>query len=124
MIRGLVFLGLLLVVIRAGFIYVSPVVKNTMLEGKMQDLSSNRGLKTEYDLRKELLDFIEENRIDLKSDQIYFELTKRGCAMAAHYTTTATFWKYTRTYEFFPASSESARNKCRSEFRLVARARS
>ena len=124
MIRGLVFLGLFLVAIRAGFIYAAPVVKNTMLEGKMQDLSSNRGLKTEYDLRKEILDFIEVKKIDLKSDKIYFELTERGCAVAAHYTTTATFWKYTRTYEFFPASSESARNKWRNKFRLVARARS
>jgi len=89
------------------------VIKNTLLEGKMQEMASNHGMKTETELRKDLMQFIDEKHIDLDMDHVYFEMNDQGCYIAAHYTTEARFWKYGHTYEFFPASSLSAREKSR-----------
>jgi len=123
MIRGLFFLGIFLLLVRAGFLFTAPVVKNSMLEGKMQDLSVNRGLKSEADLRVELLDYIVDKQIDLAPEQVFFDFGERRCLIAAHYTTEVTFWKYTRRYEFFPVSSETARNKAQNYFRFSAQSR-
>ncbi len=113
MIRGLLILALFIFTLRLGFQFASPVIKNTLLEGKMQEIASNHGMKTETELRKDLMEFIKEKHIDLDMDQVYFELSDRGCYIAAHYSTEVRFWKYGHTYEFFPASSLSAREKSR-----------
>jgi hypothetical protein len=113
MIRGLLIFALFIFTLRLGFMFASPVIKNTLLEGKMQEMASNHGMKTETELRKDLMQFIDEKHIDLDMDHVYFEMNDQGCYIAAHYTTEARFWKYGHTYEFFPASSLSAREKSR-----------
>jgi hypothetical protein len=118
MIRGLLLFGLFLLTLRLAFLFSSPVVKNTMLEGKMEEIATNHGMKNETELRKDLLDFIHEKKIDLTSDQIYFEMNDQGICIAAHYTTEVSFWKYHRTYEFSPASSLAAREKARRQIRV------
>ena len=113
MIRGLLIFALFIFTLRLGFMFASPVIKNTLLEGKMQEMATNHGMKTETDLRKDLMQYIDEKHIDLDMDQVYFEMNERGCYIAANYTTEVRFWKYGHTYEFFPASSLSAREKSR-----------
>jgi len=113
MIRGLLLFALFIFVLRLGVMFSSPVIKNTLLEGKMQEIASNHGMKTETELRKDLMQFIDEKHIDLDMDQVYFEMNDHGCYIAAHYTTEVRFWKYGHTYEFSPASSLSAREKAR-----------
>jgi len=113
MIRGLLIFALFIFILRLGFMFASPVVKNTLLEGKLQEMATNHGMKTETELRKDLMQYLDEKKIDLDMDQVYFEMNERRCYIAANYTTEVRFWKYGHTYEFYPASSLSAREKSR-----------
>ena len=113
MIRGLLIFALFIFTLRLAVMFSSPVIKNTLLEGKMQEMAGNHGMKTETELRKDLMQFLNEKHIDLDMDRVYFEMNDQGCYIAAHYTTEVRFWKYGHTYEFFPASSLSAREKSR-----------
>lgn len=119
MIRGLLLLAAFIFVIRLAVLFSSPVVKNTMLEGKMREIASHYRVKTETDLRKDLMDFIDEKKIDLEMKEVFFEMNEQGCYIAAHYTTEARFWKYGHTYEFSPASSLSARERARLHGRPI-----
>ena len=113
MIRGLLIFALFIFTLRLGFMFASPVIKNTLLEGKMQEIATNHGMKTETELRKDLMAFLKDKHVDLDMDQVYFEMNDQGCYIAAHYTTEVKFWKYGHTYEFYPASSLSARERSR-----------
>ena len=119
MIRGLLWLAVFILVIRLAVLFSSPVVKNTMLEGKMREIASHYRVKTETDLRKDLMAFIDEKQIDLEMDDVFFQMDEEGCYIAAVYTTEVRVWKYGHTYEFSPASSFSAREKSRLHKRPI-----
>ena len=119
MIRGLLWLAMFIFVIRLAVLFSSPVVKNTLLEGKMREIASLYRVKTETDLRKDLMDFIDEKQIDLEMTDVFFEMDEQGCYIAAKYTTEVRVWKYGHTYEFAPASSLSAREKSRLHGRPI-----
>ena len=119
MIRGLLWLAAFIFVIRLAVLFSSPVIKNTMLEGKMREIASHYRVKTETDLRKDLMDFLDEKKIDLEMKEVFFQMDEQGCYIAARYTTEARFWKYGHTYEFYPASSLSAREKSRLHGRPI-----
>ncbi len=109
MIRGLLGFLLVLAAIHLGYKFTSPYIKNTMLEGKMQDLIHDQGLKGERELRRDTMAFVEEKHIPLTDRQLVVMVPETGTStIAAHYSCDVTFWFYTRHYEFYPASSPSA----------------
>ncbi len=110
MIKGLLVLIILLLAVNVAYIFCSPMVKNTMLEGKMHDLATERGLKGEVELRRDTMNFAHEKNIPLDEDQLVVTVADDGTAsIAGHYTVDARFWFYDRHYEFYPASEASAR---------------
>jgi hypothetical protein len=111
MIRGLLVVALIIMGLHVAYLFTSPVIKNTMLEGKMQEIASNHGLKGETELRRDLMEFVTDKKIDLDPESIQLQVQNGKVDIAAHYTTSVTFWFYTRDYDFFPASSEAARRK-------------
>ncbi len=109
MIRGLLGFLLVLAAIHLGYRFTSPYIKNTMLEGKMQDLIRDQGLKGERELRRDTMAFVDEKNIPLRDRDLVVTVPENGTAtIAAHYSCDVTFWFYTRHYEFFPASTPSA----------------
>jgi hypothetical protein len=124
MIRGLLVVALIILGLHVAYLFTSPVIKNTMLQGKMEEIASNHGLKGETELRRDLMEFVTDKRIDLAPESILVQIQDGRTAIAAHYTTSVTFWFYTRDYEFFPASSDAARSKWRISSRVGDQARS
>jgi len=109
MIRGLLVFLLILLAIHVGYMFASPVVKNTMLQGKMEDLVQSSGFKGEHGLRFDTMDFVHDKHIPLEEKDLVINIPDKGPAtIAAHYSCDVTFWFYTRHYEFYPASSERA----------------
>ena len=123
MIRALLTVALIILAIHLAYLFTSPVIKNTLLEGKMQDLATNHGLKGETELRRDLMEFITDKKIDVPAEAIQIQVGEGKATIAAHYATTVTFWFYTRKYDFFPASSESARSQWRNSRRSAYQAR-
>jgi hypothetical protein len=109
MIRGLFGFLLILLAIHIGYKFTSPVIKNTMLQGKMEDLVQASGLKGERGLRIDTMEFVHDKHIPLQDKDLVVNIDDNGKAtIAAHYSCDATFWFYTRHYEFYPASSPAA----------------
>lgn len=109
MIRGLLIFAVILLTLNAGYVFVSPVVKNAMLEGRMEDVAKNRGMKGKAAIRRDLMEFIQEKKLPIAAEQLRIEKVGDEMTVAARYTVEATMWKYTRVYHFNPASHESAR---------------
>jgi hypothetical protein len=79
-----------------------------MLQGKMEDLSKYRGLKSQGDVTHELLEFIEEKSLPITSENLYIQINDRETLIAAHYQVEVEFWMLRHTYDFTPASSPNA----------------
>ncbi len=121
MIRGLLGVLLILLAIHVGYIFASPTIKNTMLQGKMEDLVQNRGLKGERELHRDIMEFIDEKDIPISDKDLVIRVTDDEASIAAHYTCTASFWFYSRDYEFYPASKPSAKLKPRYRHQTAGR---
>ena len=109
MIRGLLTLAVFIFLLNQAYMFTSPYIKNTMLDGKMTELAKNRGHRSEAQIRAELMKFIYEKDIEIDDGNVMVEKTGAGVHLAARYQTEVSFWNYTRGYPFFPASSDQAR---------------
>ena len=109
MIRGLFGVAVFILAIHVGHIFLSPRIQNRMLQGKMEEVSRNRTLRTEKDVRRQVMDFIQEKKMPLRADDLVIALNEDGISIAAHYKVTSRFWFYEREEEFYPASSAEAR---------------
>jgi hypothetical protein len=119
-IRAILVAALLVLALRVGWVFSSPLVKNTMLEAKMEDLAKYRGLKSRADVMAEIRGFVEEKDIPLPAENLYVQVNDRETLIAAYYTTEARFWVLHYDYEFSPASSPNALHQLDLE---LARAR-
>ncbi len=109
MIRGLFGVALFVLAIHVAYIFISPPIKNTMLEGKMEEVAKNRVLRTERDVRWLVMEFVDEKKIPLRPEELVVHFGQGQTTIAAHYKVVSRFWFYEREYEFFPASSDDAR---------------
>ena len=109
MIRGLFFIGLFIGGVHVAYVFTSPMIKNTMLERKMQEATRTLIAKSETSVRKEVMEFVYEKNIDIDESEIVVVLKDNKYTVAGHYSTEATFLNYIRHYEFFPASHDAAR---------------
>lgn len=109
MIRGLLAFALFVLVLQAGFLFASPVVKNSMLEGKMREIARSKTAKSETSMLRDVMDFVNEKGIDLDQEEIVIVIKDNKATIAAHYTTDVKYLSYVHHYEFFPASDEGAR---------------
>jgi hypothetical protein len=109
MIRGLIALALFIALLQAGFLFASPMVKNSMLEGKMRELARSKTAKSETSLLRDIMEFVDEKGIPLDEKEIVIVVKDNKATIAAHYTTQVKYLKYVHRYEFFPASDERAR---------------
>lgn len=110
MIKGLLILAIVIFALNAVYQVTAPLIKNTMIEGKMVDVAGNHGLKSAGEVQVEIMDYIRDKGIDLDESQLIVHQTDDGrIHLAARYETTGTFWKYSRSYVFFPASDAKAR---------------
>ena len=111
MIRGLLLFALILVAGNLAWVFGSPLVNNTLLEAKLEDLAGNRGLKSAGDLRADVMSFADEKKIPLKSTDLLVEIEGKKTMIAAHYRTEARFWFLNHTYDFLVASDPDAERK-------------
>ncbi len=109
MIKGLFFLAVFIGGIHVTYVFTSPMIKNTMLEKKMYEVTRTVTAKSEASVRKEIMEFIDEKGIDIDESEIVVVLTDNRITIAGHYSTEAGFLNYIRQYEFFPASHDAAR---------------
>jgi len=124
MIRTLLVVGLIVFLANLGWIFASPLVKNTMLQGKMEDLAKYRGLKSQGDLIAELRTYIQDEKIPLPNDNLYVQVNDRETLIAGYYETEVNFWFLHHIYEFSPASSARALSQLdleRARYRINAR---
>jgi hypothetical protein len=122
MIRALLGLAILLGAIHIAYAFGSPVIRNTMLEGKMREVAQSRTAKSELSVHKDIMDFVYDKGIDLDPSDLVIVIRNNTVTIAAHYTTDVTYWSYTRHYEFYPASDESARMTWKRKGRKALRA--
>jgi len=108
MIRGILIFGFIVLALNVGWVFASPLINNTMLQGKMEDLSKYRGLKSQGDVEHELMDFIGDKSLPISSENLYLQVTQGETLIAAHYWVDVEFWILHHTYEFTPASSPNA----------------
>jgi hypothetical protein len=111
MIRKILILASIILGVNVVWMFSSPLVKNAMLEGKITDLAHNRGLKTSYELRQEVMSFAVEKGIPLPAAQLIVEVSLEKTLIAAHYTKAVEFWFLNHTYEFTIASDPDAKRK-------------
>lgn len=109
MIRGLFGVAVLLLGIHVGYIFLSPSIQNRMLQGKMEEVSKNRTLRSDQAVRRQIMDFIRDKDIPLGPEDLVITMDENGITIAAHYKVTSRFWFYEREEEFYPASSGAAR---------------
>jgi hypothetical protein len=109
MIRALFGVAVFVLGIHVAYIFLSPSIKNTMLQGRMEEVSKNHTLRLERDVRRQVVEFIQEKKIPLRPDDLVITLNENGISIAAHYKVTSRFWFYEREEEFYPASSAEAR---------------
>jgi hypothetical protein len=109
MIRGLFGVAVFILAIHVGHIFLSPSIENRMLQGKMEEVSKNHTLRTERDVRRLVMEFIQEKGIPLRAEELVITLNENGTTIAAYYKVTSRFWFYERVEEFYPASSGEAR---------------
>jgi hypothetical protein len=110
MIKGLLVLAICIFILNLAYLFVSPIIKNTMLEGKMTEVARNHGRKGEAEIHAEIMVYVYDRDIDLEENELMVEVTDEGDAhVAARYETHASFWNYTRTYRFAPVSGDKAR---------------
>jgi hypothetical protein len=108
MIRAILILGLVILACNVAWIFGSPLMKNTMLQAKMEDLSKYRGLKSQGQLELEMQDYLDEKGIPLPMDNLYLHVNDRETLIAGYYEVDADFWVLHHRYEFSPASSPAA----------------
>jgi hypothetical protein len=111
MIRKILVLALIVLVLNIAWVFSSPLIKNAILEGKVKDLSRNRGSKTAYELRQEVMSFALEKGIPLEPSQLVVEVSAKKALIAAHYIQPAKFWALYHEYEFTVASDNDAMRK-------------
>jgi hypothetical protein len=109
MIRGLFGVAVFILGIHVAYIFLSPSIKNTMLQGKMEEVSRNHTLRSEQAVRRQVIEFIREKKMPLRAEDLVIKLDESGTTIAAHYSVTSRFWFYEREEEFYPASSAEAR---------------
>ena len=80
-----------------------------MLEGKMKELVKNRGMRGERELTRDLMAYIREKDIPLPERFLMVNLDNTGVTIAAKYVSRVDVLFYTQSYNFTPASSETAR---------------
>jgi hypothetical protein len=110
MIKGLLILAIVIFAMNLGYQFTAPVIKNRMLEAKMNEVATNHGRKVEAEIQEEIMDFVHDKGIDLDENNLVVKVSDDGLAhMAARYQTTVSFINYSRTYMFFPATDDRAR---------------
>jgi hypothetical protein len=109
MIRGLFGVAVFLLAIHVGYIFLSPSIENRMLQGKMEEVSRNRTLRSDQAVRRQVIEFIREKGIPLSPEDLVITMGEDGTSIAAYYKVTSRFWFYERDEEFYPASSSEAR---------------
>lgn len=110
MIKGLLILAIVIFALNVAYQFSAPMIKNTMLEGKMSEVASNHGRKSEAEIHSEIMDFVKDKGINLDDSELVVHVDEGGRAhMAARYEARANFWNYSRTYSFFPATDDKAR---------------
>ncbi len=124
MIRALFGVAVLLLGIHVGYIFLSPSIQNRMLQGKMEEVSKNRTLRSDQAVRRQVMDFIRDKDIPLGPQDLVITMDDNGTTIAAHYKVTSRFWFYERQEEFYPASSSAARLAPRRAQQTQARRRS
>jgi hypothetical protein len=110
MIKGLLILAIVIFGLNVAYQFSAPMIKNTLLEGKMSEVASNHGRKSEAEIHKEIMDFVKDKGINLDESELVVHVGEDGRAhLAARYQARADFWNYSRTYTFFPATDDKAR---------------
>ncbi len=123
MIRGLFGVAMFILAIHIAHIFLSPSIQNRMLQGKMEEISKNHTLRSEKDVRRQVMDFIREKNIPVGAEDLVIRLDENGTTIAAHYKVTSRFWFYERQEEFYPASAGDARLKPNRAQRAAAHRR-
>ena len=108
MIRGLFVLTLIILGLNGVYVFASPLVKNLMLEGKIQQVAPNHGRKSELALRTEIMTFAYDKGINLTEKDLLIRVVNGEAIIAAKYSVDVNYWKYSRHYEFFPVSGKKA----------------
>jgi hypothetical protein len=121
MIRAALVFAFIILGIQAGYVFGVPVVKNSMLEGRMKELARNPTNKPVESLRGDVVEYLEDNEIVIQPDQLVMRDTGDKITIAAHYKVEATTWYYSHTYEFLPASEEAARIRLKPRPQTIAR---
>jgi NAD kinase len=110
MIKGLLITAIVIFALNGVYQVTAPLIKNTMLEGKMDELAKNHARKAEGELHAELMDFVKDKGINLNETELMVHVGEDGkVLLAARYGAQARFMNYSRSYVFFPASSDKAR---------------
>ena len=58
MIRGLLAFALFVVLLHVGYVFASPIVKNTMLERKMREVARAKAVKSETSILRDIMSFV------------------------------------------------------------------
>jgi hypothetical protein len=117
MIKGLFSLAVFIGGIYVAYVFTSPMIKNSMLEKKMYEVTRTLTAKSEASVRKEIMAYIHEKDIDIDEREIVVIVrepttslgNENKVTIAGHYSTEVTFLNYSHQYEFFPASDDAAR---------------
>jgi len=121
MIRTALVFVLIILGIQAGYVFGVPVVKNSMLEGRMRELSRNPTRKPMESLRADVVEYLNDNEIKIQPDQLVMRDAGDRITIAAYYKVEASTWFYSHTYEFLPASEEGARIRLKPRPQTIAR---
>jgi hypothetical protein len=110
MIKGLLVLAIVIFALNGAYQFTSPLIKNTMLEAKIDEAARNHGRKSEAEIHHEVMEFVKDKGINLDESELMVHETDDGkIHLAARYEARGAFWKYSRSYVFFPASDDKAR---------------
>ena len=121
MIRGLLAIALFVALLHVGYVFASPVVKNTMLERKMREVARSQAVKSETSILRDIMSFVYDKGIELDQQDLVIVVRQDKATIAAHYTMDVSFWSYRHHYEFFPASDETARMTWKRQGRKALR---
>ena len=111
MVKAILIIGVILLVVHMAWVFASPVVNKTMLEGRMKELATNRGMKGEHDLLKDVQSYAEERKIPVPPHAFFIEISGKKTLIAARYTQEAEYWFLHHRYDFTVGSSEEARRR-------------
>lgn len=103
-IYGFLFLG----AIHLANLFYGPIIKNHMLEGKMIQLSQESRLKDDRYLVKDLVSFIEDNGIELDTNEIkVYHPEPKKVIISAQYEIFRKFWFMEKSFVFEPSSDNA-----------------